>query len=325
MEITGSVSSGRSKINTVSLVLEYVPSTSSSSSSSSSATSQSSTSTSISPASPERVTDRVYVERKVDTSTCVDELKAMLKEEKRKRDELERELSKLKDNMGRVQVSNPISDISTERKQDSHPGAVVESFTPRSFANQAVTSFPNSFNPYHSQYSFHPLVHPYPDTASHQYLSSHVDMHNPHYNQMLYPEGIKYTLKYGGDHKKESIVLTERMFAYFLLGEGCHQLPGINITLTLTEQQIIDGYLTDHPRAMALSRAAYSTKLYASKPDISHARRYSYAGGRRVITHDGIFGILGTFCCLMGYRLERTGSTLRILTTNTKSQPFRYF
>lgn len=337
VEIASSISPDQSKINTVSLVLEYIPSIASSSSSTTSSSSSStisynSTSTIASSITSDRkeekVTDGVHIEREVSTSTGMDELKAILKEERRKRDELERELVKLRGDIDRVQISTPISSIPTGRKQDDHRGEIVESFAQRITSGQsAVSHLPNrdSFNPYHSQYFSCPLVHPYPSTIPQEYLSLHADMYNPNYNTMLYPEGVKYTLKYGGDHKKESIMMTERMFAYFLLGEGHHQLPGINVTLTLTEQQMIDGYQTDHPRAMSLSRAAYSTKLYASKPDISHARRYCYAGGRRVVTHDGIFGILGTFCCLMGYQLERMGSTLRVLTSNTKSQSFRYF
>lgn len=331
VEIASSISTDQSKINTVSLVLEYIPSTisssssSSSSTSSSSTTSQSSTSTlliasSLSERKEERVTDGVHIERKVDTSTGMDELKAMLKEERRKAEEekrkmgeLERQLSKLRDDMSRMQIPNSVRSIPSERKEIRVEGA-METSIPKTTFRQPETPNGGYVAPdsYYPSYISHLPVQEYcPAAPIQQYVTL---TYNPHHDSTLYPEGVKYTLKYGGRYKKESASVIERMLVYFLLGEGnLVGLPGISMTLTMTEQQMLDGYKTDYPRAMALARVAYSVHLLNETASEKNALQYLPGRARCVTTHTAIFGILETFCCHMGYYLKRKKSSFKIL------------
>lgn len=135
----------------------------------------------------------------------------------------------------------------------------------------------------------------------------------PLYDERYFPSGLQYTEKYKGEYKKMSLEDTEKAFAYFLLGEGHSNLLGINMILPFTEDAMESEYKADHPRAMALARAAYSTKMYDKKATEKNALQYSHTGPRRVTTHRGIFGILDSFCSLVGLRVNKKGSLFVIV------------
>lgn len=137
---------------------------------------------------------------------------------------------------------------------------------------------------------------------------------NPNHDANTYPEGIKYTLKYGGRYEKMWPDSIEKAYLYFLFGEGSYKytLEGVSVTLTVTGEQIIEGYKTDNPRAMALARAAYSTHLLGEKDTPENAQRYLPGKVRCVNTHERIFGSLDTFCTFMGLRLDVNYSSLTI-------------
>lgn len=135
---------------------------------------------------------------------------------------------------------------------------------------------------------------------------------DPLYDERHFPSGLRYTEKYKGEYKKMSLEDTEKAFAYFLLGEGHSKLLGINMILPFTEDAMEREYKSDHPRAMALARAAYSTKMQPLNAKAEDARKYSHLGGRRVTTHERIFGILGTFCPLVNLKMQRSYSRLSI-------------
>lgn len=140
----------------------------------------------------------------------------------------------------------------------------------------------------------------------------HTELYNPNHDVKIYPQGIKYTLKYGGDYQKMSLEQIEEAFAYFLYGEGSRYLANTSTTLEMTGQQLIDGYEQDYPRSMALARAAYSTHLYGTNATVYHARLYLPSGKRCVDTHDKIFGSLSTFCSMVGLYLHVRYSSLMI-------------
>lgn len=343
VEIASSISTDQSKINTVSLVLEYIPSTaSSSSSSSSSSTSQSMISTSSIASSPtERnegtVTDRVHVERKVEMSTGMDELKAMLKEEKRKINKIERELETLRGSSGPVCPSTTTSNSTTQihREEKLFDAAPITSNT----CSRGISLIPPETRDSTTSYEQLPIQFPNMSIAEDYYTSYHTKIprhptyvnapmipifipipvyhipepYNPHYDPLIYPEGIKYTLKYGGSYKKESIRATEKMLVYFLLGEGYDRLLGINMYLSFSEQAMIKEYDTDHPRAMALARAAYSIYCSDTKNGEKNARRYVPGGGRCITTNSGIIGVLSSFCGTVGLRIKEFGGWIQIL------------
>lgn len=139
----------------------------------------------------------------------------------------------------------------------------------------------------------------------------------PRYNERDFPSGLQYTEKYRGEYKKMSLEDTETAFAYFLLGEGHSKLLGIDMILPFTADAMENEYKADHPRAMALARAAYSTKMYDKKATDKNALQYSHTGPRRVTTHKGIFGILDSFCALVGLRVNRKGSSFVIIKRQT--------
>lgn len=136
-------------------------------------------------------------------------------------------------------------------------------------------------------------------------ISGSREEYNIHHSTKAFPQGIKYTLKHGGTYTRMSNDDTEDALVYFFLGEGSwgRKLNGINTSITMTGEEIENGYSDDNPRSMALARAAYSIHLPEDKDIIGDARKYLPGRERCVNTHGRVIGSLETFCYRIGLRV----------------------
>lgn len=263
--------------------------------------------------------------RKVEFSDIAGELMEMLKKERKRSEEMDIQLQKLRNEIRTIGGDKVVDkgtiaaqDIKTSHRQRFFNEAISSSGIPQSqfqplvpplveptiTENSMIIDIPGksySSSPCPTYYPSYPMYVSVP--VGLQYYvpcQQHIqNSYNPHHDPRMYPMGVIYTLKFRGNYKKESLDDTEKMFAYFLLGEGHTKLSGIHICISVTEDEMKKGYTEDNPRMIAFARAAYSTFLWDERP-VKEANKSLPTRELAIYGTVRIVNAIGTFCRVHG-------------------------